>query len=450
MNFGFNFKNKIVSLGFNTKGHNQSYGRTSDTVALGRLGSSAGSISRKFNYCNKNSPDLSVTFKCVFDIPLCFYYQLDSSWATFRGNNPNFYGQSLFNGPTNLNIKYYTNNSDFNVSTSTCVIDDKNNIYVCGTSKSYLYCFNPDCSLKWFFDTKSVITSPNPSGCWASFPTIGCDGTIYFACYMYVDVNGDFSKLFAINPNGTEKWNVDLFGKIDDSIAIIGPKQNIFAATGAGYNYVINQNGKIENIYKFTNDSFNGWNISVDSDTKLVFINSSNNYLYRIDVINNVVSKVLLPSNGLYSIPIVIGNSVYQGTETGIYKYNKNTLELEDSQTGYGGMYNNSPSVDKNGYIYIGTDQRIFIKLDKNLNHIWTFDPGNNPEFNIASSIISNNNIYINDSNNNILYCLNTNGEFISSIQYNLVQPNSYSTPAIGQNGLIYINTQKGLLAIGE
>lgn len=56
-------------MGFNTTGNNQTSGRTTSAVFLGKLKNSLGSTTRKFKYCNKNSPNLEQTFKCVFDIP---------------------------------------------------------------------------------------------------------------------------------------------------------------------------------------------------------------------------------------------------------------------------------------------------------------------------------------------------------------------------------------------
>jgi hypothetical protein len=53
--------------GFNTSGNNLSYGRTTNAVLIGKLRNSLGSTTRKFKYCNQNSPDLNVTFNCVFN-----------------------------------------------------------------------------------------------------------------------------------------------------------------------------------------------------------------------------------------------------------------------------------------------------------------------------------------------------------------------------------------------
>lgn len=59
-----------MKLGFNTNISNQTSGRTTAAVLLGKMQNTAGSTSRKFKFCNANSPDLNVTFGCVFNGPI--------------------------------------------------------------------------------------------------------------------------------------------------------------------------------------------------------------------------------------------------------------------------------------------------------------------------------------------------------------------------------------------
>ena len=56
-----------MTLGFNTNGNSQTNGRTTNSVLLGKLRNSIGSTTRKFKYCNSNSPDLNFTFNCLFN-----------------------------------------------------------------------------------------------------------------------------------------------------------------------------------------------------------------------------------------------------------------------------------------------------------------------------------------------------------------------------------------------
>ena len=52
-----------MSLGFNSRGNNSTYGRTSVPVYLGSM-RGAGSIIRKYNFC-LNTPD---PYYCLFDL----------------------------------------------------------------------------------------------------------------------------------------------------------------------------------------------------------------------------------------------------------------------------------------------------------------------------------------------------------------------------------------------
>jgi hypothetical protein len=388
--------------------------------------------------------------KLSLSLPLtsCYYYQLDAYFATFRGNTPNFYGRSSFNGPSTLNIKYTSSGAgNDDISGSSPVIDKNGLIYVCSgiTTTNYgLFCYYPDCSLKWYFSSGDLNTS-------YSIPVISCDGTIYFT--GDVNVNNYNSSLYAINPDGTQKWVVStLQGRTNDTYPLIVNNLNIFVSTSTGYVYIINNQGNIINSIYFGNINFNGWNSSYDIDTNSVFING-NFFLFKIDMTTYTYIYVSTGINGLYSVPVVIGNYVYQpGVVSGsvgiVQKYNKNDLTYINSSSNYNSMNDNSIIVDKNENIYIGDGGGNFIKLDKNLNEIWLFSVSGE-DFNAGSATLSNNGyIYLNGYNNTTIYCLNTNGIQISSSIY----PGSggYGSPAIGSNELLYFNTSQGLIAYGN
>ena len=56
-----------MSIAFNTSGNNQTSLRTTPSVLVGKLRNTPGSTTRKFKYCNRNSPNLNLTFNCVFN-----------------------------------------------------------------------------------------------------------------------------------------------------------------------------------------------------------------------------------------------------------------------------------------------------------------------------------------------------------------------------------------------
>lgn len=465
MNLLFN-TNKTNLLGFNTSGNSQTSGRSTQSILLGKLRNTSGSTTRKFKYCNSHSPDLNYTFRCVFDIPnppplppaIC-YYQPDAYFSTFRGNDTNFYGKSIVNGVSNLQTIVYNSLSEGfseRISTSSCVIDKDGNIYICGSISQELFCFNYNCSLKWRYDT----TSQEQGGCGSSIPIIGCDGTIYFSCTMLIDNQGNrISKLFAINPDGTLKWKTEnLSGSADGTMPIIGPNYNIFLATGltaqVGYNYVIDKNGNIIKTYSLENQEFNGLNISADVKDNLVYLlGCTAPFFYIINTSVNSVKTVSLNATGRYCEPVSIGNSVYLGTSEYIYKINKFTGSIENSLNTVGISYDStSPIVDNDNNLYyvgyLNNSTSAIYKFNSNLQSITSVQFSQSQ---LSSLVMGKNNlIYANDLYFSIIYCLDTNLQVISSFNYSGYGVNySNSTPVIGKNGLIYINTTNGLIAIG-
>lgn len=409
----------------------------------------AGSSTRMYNYCRQHSSAPSLCINDFINIQktisnsnsptLCQFYQTAAYWATFRGNSPNFYGQSLFSGPTTQ--PSLLNESSSISFDSSIIIDKNNNIYVCSYNNPYLYCFNPDCTIKWYFDSGSTYSS----GCNYMFPCIGCDGTIYFGCYM----DNNISKLFAINPDGTKKWSVDnLNGNVNDSMCILDKNNNVYISTSSGYIYIVNSNGNIINTIYLPGQVFNGWGMSIDKDSELLFINSSNNYTFIINLSNYSVISVELTNggNGYFSTPISISNNLYVfADDSYVYKINKNTGAIIKTYNTGSSMNDTSPLVDKFGYIYIGTQATGFYKFDQDLNVIWNYNPGNN--INTASPCLGSNNliylIYYNGSSSNLV-CLNLDGNelwSLNNLQSNLI----YCSPAIGPNGTIYVALSTGL-----
>jgi outer membrane protein assembly factor BamB len=154
-------------------------------------------------------------------------------------------------------------------------------VYFGDYSSGIFYARNSDGSQKWSF--------PSPGGIWSS-PALGLDGTVYFVAggrlvalasvgtnkwqYPYDDsstvaaispiigadgtvyIGSIFGEaLYAINPDGTKKWNSALGNSAGDSAAI-GADGTIFV-TGGG-------------LYAFTPEGTNLWSTSIDT-----FIGSS-------------------------------------------------------------------------------------------------------------------------------------------------------------------------------
>jgi hypothetical protein len=135
----------------------------------------------------------------------------DSPWPMFR-QNLNHTGLSPYDTSENngqLKWNYMTGGG---IRESSPAIGSDGTIYVASFDKK-LYAINPDGTEKWNFWI-------NGSG--YSSPAIGFDGTIY--------VGGGNLKFWAINPDGTEKWNFTTGWSVLSSPAI-GPDGTIYVGS---------------------------------------------------------------------------------------------------------------------------------------------------------------------------------------------------------------------------
>ena len=92
-----------------------------------------------------------------------------------------------------------------------------------GSNDDNLYAINPDGTQKWAFTTNGTVNSS----------AIGLDGTIY--------AGSDDYHLYAINPDGTQKWAFATNGEVNRSPAI-GLDGTIYAGS-VNYLYAINPDG---------------------------------------------------------------------------------------------------------------------------------------------------------------------------------------------------------------
>src|SRR4030042_1730312 len=126
---------------------------------------------------------------------------VDSPWPKFRQNTQNT-GRSPYSGPGEGRLKWSFPTGDSWILSSPALGVD-GTIYV-GSRDNHLYAINPDGSEKWSFATGNIVDSS---------PAIGADGTIYVGSYD--------GRLYAVNPNGTQRWSF-LTGNIVYSSPAIG------------------------------------------------------------------------------------------------------------------------------------------------------------------------------------------------------------------------------------
>ena len=149
------------------------------------------------------------------------------------------------------------------VSYACPAIDADGTIYV-GSSDANVYALNSDGTLKWNFTTGGEIQGS---------PAIGSDGTIYIGTY------GD-NNVYALNPDGTLKWNFDAGGSIQGSPAI-GSDGTIYIGTyGNNKVYALNPDGTQKWVYSLTNKVCGS--LVIGADGTIYFVNKSR-YLYALN-----------------------------------------------------------------------------------------------------------------------------------------------------------------------
>ena len=269
---------------------------------------------------------------------------------------------------------------------SSPAIAEDGTVYV-GCWDSFLYAINSDGSLKWKFYANDANI--------ASSPAIAEDGTIYFG-----DLGdfGDNTRIYAVYPNGTEKWHYTINDRIY-SDPCIGDDGTIYIGSNDNYIYALNPDGTL--MWKFKTGKEVGGSASIASDGTIYVYGTWDNYLYA-----------LYPNNGTFK-----------------WKCNIKC--------------NSNPSIDSNGIIYVGGDEE-FYAVYPNGTKKWTFNLGNERWVGGSYPAISaDGTIYIGlsigSSAGGEIIAINPDGSerFRKKIANRWVE----SSPSVAEDGTVYIGS---------
>ncbi len=245
---------------------------------------------------------------------------------------------------------------------------------------------------KWVLDLGRGVVRP---------PVIGADGTIYVGLY---DSNSKVSKLFAVNPNGTIKWNYsvedDTYG-LDSSPVISSDGSICFLSGHQGVTlYCLYPNGTLK------------W------------------------------SKFVTPYASTESSPIIASDTIYFGTNGEFYAYSIDGSERWH-YPGYQISISSSPVMDDDGTVYFGDNRGNIHALYPNGTKKWTVTIGSSVYSPSSPSIDEDGVIYI-GHRDGYIYALYPNGTQKWKLSTDGVAV--YSTPAIGKDGTVYIPIHNGTL----
>jgi outer membrane protein assembly factor BamB len=265
---------------------------------------------------------------------------LNSPWPLFQGNARHT-GKSAYNGPipTPVVVSRTQISATASPTNSAPVLDNSNRAYA-GTNAdddyetkvdNYLYAFTPEGGVYFRYRVdpgavKDGTTNGTQSWTIQSAPAIADDGTIYAVAAEEAVTSARGIKLFAINPNGTLKWSVDVCSGNNACSDIVRSSPNI------------DSTGRIIVAYRG----------SSASDTHLKAFNSSNGSLSWDYTSSNILhTSPAIASDGTIYILDYYNLKALDSTGTLRWTYSLGSPAAES--------WENSPSVGSDGTIYVAT-----------------------------------------------------------------------------------------------
>ncbi len=291
---------------------------------------------------------------------------------------------------------------------------------------------------RWRFPAEGTI------GGIASTPAVATDGTIY--------VGSEDRCLYAINPDGSQKWSFQTGGPVNSS-PVIDTKGNIYFASDDGYLYCLtpeNPGTLWPRVSAATSDHiFSTPALSIDDGT--LYIASTDAGLYAVDTktgrfkwphpfvtgSKNVSSPVVAHDGTIYVGSL--DNYLYAVNSNGKQKWKINLL------TDIFG----SPSLDADGTIFIGTSGFAGTKDD--INRLYAISSTGKEKWHVnvssgfaSTPVIDSSGKVVAGSYDNQLYAYDRNGGRLW--EFTGFSDDILGASAIGSNGLIYTASKDGII----
>jgi len=313
-----------------------------------------------------------------------------------------------------------------------------------------------DGTLKWSLDTKHGIEAS---------PVIGPDGTIYIATHG--------NNLHAVSPNGKEKWKFDagepLYDKLWDSTKgilstpAIDKDGTVYFTSLSNFLFAVKPNGKEKwryPVHVFTNT----WSSPVIGKDGTIYVGSEQHphgpgkvqmeigaRLYAINSDGTLKWHFELPISGISSSPAIDKNGI-------IYSSGYDQIDPE-RDIGNGLLYalnpdssikwefrtedwqESSAAIGPNGIIYIGSKEGKVYAIKSDGTKKWDFQTGDGVS--AIPAIGKDGTIYVGSWDCN-MYALTPNGKE----KWRFKTPKAFegvsASAAIGKDGTIYFGSNSG------
>jgi PKD repeat protein len=325
---------------------------------------------------------------------------------------------------------------------STPTIDQTGTVYI-GSRENYLYAINPDGTEKWRHLAGDLISSS----------VAGNDGTIYFSSKH---------SLAAVDTEGNRLWTYPIFGDVWD--LAIGVDGIIYIITTRSDHTLQAINTQGEMIWSLSM----GWlsaipmRVSIAPDGTIYgveFLMDSNIYrLYAITPEGIIKWTREAPASLDYRTKIAIDSdgTIYIGGYARLYAVYPDGSE-KWTYSGIGGNFKFEPTIDRNGNIYVVYDKisrQYIMSFDNNGNLNWSYEvpDGTYPFDAVISSVTigADDMLYftVRDSN---LYALNPDGTLSWKFKFEDsgdILPGFESAPTISEDKTLLVGFGDRLYAV--
>jgi outer membrane protein assembly factor BamB len=279
-----------------------------------------------------------------------------------------------------------------------------------------------------------------------SSPAIGNDGTIY--------ITSSDGHLYAIRPSGNIRWRTDLGYDLLVSSPAIASDGTVYVGSW-GYLYSINQDGSIRwrlpmGVPSSPTIDMNGTIYVTAEYTHLVAVYPNGTVKWTVEIGDNTQSSVAIADDGTLYVKGGSHNPEYRGSTELLYAFSakgskvwQRTITLDSNVTAITGF--SSPSIGKDGTIYIGSDDNHLFAYSPEGEMKWTFNAEGavvvSPTIGLDGTIYIGN--WINATNNkvpdhNYLCAVNPDGSLKWKFRTELP---ICSSPSIGADGTVYFGS---------
>lgn len=275
------------------------------------------------------------------------------------------------------------------------------------SSANYMFAVNPDGTEKWRFKVKW------DNDFWSS-PIIDGDGTIYIGSGRVEDLPGYKGGLFAVNPDGTEKWYYDVDNGITMPVSV-APDGTIYFGRGIpSQDKLLPDSGQ---IVALTNEGQDKWEFDVELWVEgpvtigpggTVYATTKEGDMYAITPEGGEKWKFSTTGDGLSAAPAIgADGTIYLGAwDTFLYALTpEGGLKWKYKTLAAFEGITSSPAIGSDGTIYLGSNSGMFYAFSPDGSVKWEFDGSLGSGMTGSPAIASDGTIYA-ASQNGKLYAL--------------------------------------------